>query len=59
MKIFYEFFLGGKGKKALVFFLYASKLGFPSYFFSNIGMPETFKIRKVMVRGPIKHKKLE
>src|SRR5579871_908184 len=44
--------LGGSGKNALVRLLYCLNWVFPSYFFSNSGMPDTNRINAVMVAGP-------
>lgn len=41
----------GSGKNALVFRLYSSKSGFPSNRFSSIGMPDTLRIRNVIMSG--------
>ncbi len=45
--------LGGRGINALVLFLYSANSGFCSIFFSSIGIPETFKMRYVIVIGPM------
>ncbi len=44
-------FLGNHGINALVRFLYASKSGLPSYFFSSKGIPDIFVNRKVITIG--------
>ncbi len=41
----------GSGKNALVFRLYSSKSGFPSNRFSSIGMPDTLRMRNVIMSG--------
>jgi hypothetical protein len=49
----YTPFLGNQGIKTLVLRLYSGNSGCFSIFFSNIGIPDTFKIKKVMMSGPI------
>ena len=51
--MFFNYFFGGMGINMLVLFLYAIKSGFLCIFFSSIGIPDTFVIKKVIVNGPI------
>ena len=47
------YLLGNQGRNTLVLLLYSAKSGFSAIFFSSIGIPETFKIKMVIVRGPM------
>lgn len=44
-------FLGNLGRKELVFLIYSRYSGLVRYFFSNKGIPETFKSSVVIMIG--------
>lgn len=49
----FHYLFGGSGKNLLTRLEYSANPGFCLSFFSSIGIPETYSIKKVIVSGPM------